>query len=200
MAIVQISKIQNRRGLQQDLPQLDGGELGWSIDARKLYIGNGTLAEGAPVEGQTEILTEFSIIDFTAGFAGQINATEANVAVLQGNVITINNQINSLQQGNLGNIAFTIPSTPTTGTITTTNTSNGVISYTMTQGSAQRSGRISFSYNSATSAVSYDEEYTQTGTTVMSFNMTANSTQTNFNYNSAGAGTNSKLYYRLQSV
>lgn len=62
MAIVQISRIQHRRGLQQDLPQLASAELGWSIDQRKLYIGNGTLEEGAPTEGVTQILTEFSDI------------------------------------------------------------------------------------------------------------------------------------------
>lgn len=58
MAVVQISRIQHRRGLQQDLPQLASAELGFSIDQRRLYIGNGTLAEGAPTEGVTEILTE----------------------------------------------------------------------------------------------------------------------------------------------
>ena len=60
MPVVQISKIQARRGLQQDLPQLSSAELGWSVDKRKLYIGNGTLAEGAPAEGVTEVLTEHS--------------------------------------------------------------------------------------------------------------------------------------------
>ena len=62
MAIVQISQITNRKGLQIDLPQLAGAELGWSTDTRQLYIGNGTLEEGAPVIGNTEILTEFSDI------------------------------------------------------------------------------------------------------------------------------------------
>lgn len=62
MAIVQISRITNRKGLQIDLPQLAGAELGWSIDERRLFIGNGTLEEGAPVIGNTEILTEFSDI------------------------------------------------------------------------------------------------------------------------------------------
>lgn len=62
MAIVQISQITNRKGLQVDLPQLAGAELGWSIDERRLFIGNGTLEEGAPVIGNTEILTEFSDI------------------------------------------------------------------------------------------------------------------------------------------
>jgi hypothetical protein len=60
MAIVQISRIQHRRGLQQDLPNLASAELGWSLDERRLYIGNGTLEEGAPTEGVTEILTEYT--------------------------------------------------------------------------------------------------------------------------------------------
>jgi hypothetical protein len=65
VAITQISRIQQRKGLQIDLPQLAGGELGWSVDERRLYIGNGTLQEGAPVIGNTEILTQFSnILEF----------------------------------------------------------------------------------------------------------------------------------------
>lgn len=60
MAIVQISRITQRKGLQEDLPQLAGAEFGWSVDERRLFIGNGTLEEGAPVIGNTEILTEFS--------------------------------------------------------------------------------------------------------------------------------------------
>ena len=61
MAILQISRITQRKGLEQDLPQpLAGAEFGWAVDQRRLYIGNGDLAEGAPVVGNTEILTEFS--------------------------------------------------------------------------------------------------------------------------------------------
>ena len=60
MAIVQISRITNRKGLQENLPQLAGAELGWSTDERRLFIGNGTLQDGAPEIGNTEILTEFS--------------------------------------------------------------------------------------------------------------------------------------------
>jgi hypothetical protein len=63
VAIVQISRITQRKGLAQDLPQpLAGAELGWATDERRLYIGNGTLTEGAPVVGNTEVLTEFSDI------------------------------------------------------------------------------------------------------------------------------------------
>lgn len=85
MAIVQISQITNRLGLNENLPQLAGAELGWSTDTRQLYIGNGTLAQGAPVIGNTEILTEFSdILNFTttytykgqaAGYTVQTGAT-----------------------------------------------------------------------------------------------------------------------------
>ena len=66
MAIVQISQITNRKGRAENLPQLAGAELGWSTDTRQLFIGNGTLADGAPVIGNTEILTEFSVIPVPA--------------------------------------------------------------------------------------------------------------------------------------
>jgi len=85
MAIVQISQIQIRRGLQQDLPQLASAEMGWSLDTRRLFIGNGTLEEGAPTEGVTEILTEKSnflgfISSYTfqgtdSGYTSQTGAT-----------------------------------------------------------------------------------------------------------------------------
>jgi hypothetical protein len=69
VAIVQISRITQRKGLESDLPQpLAGAELGWAVDQRRLFIGNGTLEDGAPVIGNTEVLTEFSDI---LGFATQ---------------------------------------------------------------------------------------------------------------------------------
>lgn len=73
MAIISISRIQVRRGLKQDLPQLASGELGWAIDTRQLFIGNGSTQEGAPILGNTEILTQFSNvfdIDNTYTFKG----------------------------------------------------------------------------------------------------------------------------------
>ena len=72
MAIVQISRITQRKGLQENLPQLAGAEFGWSVDERRLFIGNGTLQEGAPVIGNTEILTEFSdILAFQTNYTYQ---------------------------------------------------------------------------------------------------------------------------------
>ncbi len=70
MAIVQISRITQRKGLLVDLPQpLAGAELGWAIDERRLFIGNGTLEDGAPVVGNTEILTEYSdLLSYTTAY------------------------------------------------------------------------------------------------------------------------------------
>ncbi len=62
MAVVQISRIQVRRGQKNagsGLPQLASGEFGWAIDTRELYIGNGAVSEGAPTVGNTKILTQF---------------------------------------------------------------------------------------------------------------------------------------------
>jgi hypothetical protein len=59
VAVVQISRIQVRRGRKgvSDIPQLASGELGWAVDTQELYIGNGSVAEGAPFVGNTKILT-----------------------------------------------------------------------------------------------------------------------------------------------
>ena len=58
MAITQISRIQHRRGLKAQLPQLSAGEFGFAVDTQELFIGNGTVQEGAPEVGNTKILTE----------------------------------------------------------------------------------------------------------------------------------------------
>lgn len=65
MAVVQISRIQIRRGKATSgtgVPQLASGELGWAVDTQKMYIGNGSVAEGAPEVGNTEILTQHTDI------------------------------------------------------------------------------------------------------------------------------------------
>ena len=90
MAIVQISRITNRKGYTEDLPQLAGAELGWCVDSRRLFIGNGTLQDGAPEVGNTEILTQFSDItalsnytyaDTTVGYAAQTGPTSSTPVV-----------------------------------------------------------------------------------------------------------------------
>ena len=95
MAIVQISQITNRKGLAENLPQLAGAELGWSTDTRQLWIGNGTLEDGAPVVGNTEILTEFSdILNFTNTYTykGQAAGYVAQTGVTPGTPVSLSLQ------------------------------------------------------------------------------------------------------------
>ena len=58
MAIVQISRIQHRRGTSENLPQLAVGELGLAVDTRRVYIGNG--GTDAPQTENLELLTNQS--------------------------------------------------------------------------------------------------------------------------------------------
>ena len=61
MAVVQISRIQIRRGQKNQgsgLPQLASGELGWAVDSQELFIGNGSVSEGSPAVGNTKVLTQ----------------------------------------------------------------------------------------------------------------------------------------------
>jgi len=74
MAVVQISRIQIRRGKKDGprgapwngIPGQDNGvrlasaEMAWCVDTQQLYIGNGETSEGAPFIGNTEILTQRS--------------------------------------------------------------------------------------------------------------------------------------------
>ena len=64
MAVVQISRIQIRRGQANTgsgLPQLASGEMAWAVDTQELYIGNGAVAEGSPGVGNTKVLTQNDI-------------------------------------------------------------------------------------------------------------------------------------------
>ena len=86
MPIVQISRIQHRRGKRTDLPQLAAGELGWVIDEQRLFIGNGTVSDGAPAVGNTEIVTAGSSAFTTAlnhtyqGYLGDSTPVTTSVA------------------------------------------------------------------------------------------------------------------------
>lgn len=70
MAVQQISQIQIRRGFLQDLGQLASGEFGWALDQLKLFIGNGSLSEGVPEEGNTEIMTRTGVLNLISGSVG----------------------------------------------------------------------------------------------------------------------------------
>ena len=87
MAVIQISQIQVRRGFLEELGQLGTGEFGWAIDKLRLFIGNGTINDGAPYEGNTEILTSNSdlkailgIYTYEGSLGGYIVQTGPDIA------------------------------------------------------------------------------------------------------------------------
>jgi hypothetical protein len=84
MAILQISKIQQRSGNLVDLPQLDEAEFGLATDAKRLFIGKTT-----PVEN-IEVLTSYSTIAFDQidGAVGNLLINPVDLAV--GQVLTYN--------------------------------------------------------------------------------------------------------------
>ena len=95
MAIVQVSRITNRKGLAENLPQLAGAELGWATDERRLFIGNGTLQDGAPVIGNTEVLTEFSDLLLVNGaytYQGTAAGYTVQTGATSGSPISLNLQ------------------------------------------------------------------------------------------------------------
>jgi len=84
MAIVQISRIQHRRGVADNLPQLAVGEIGLAVDTRRIYIGNG--GTDAPQIENIELLTANSDLLDSAdtytykGAAAGYNATTGTTA------------------------------------------------------------------------------------------------------------------------
>ena len=77
MAVVSLSRIQVRRGKKNEgsgLPQLASGELAWALDTQEVYIGNGSVAEGAPFVGNTKLLTEKdNILAFATSYEYKAN-------------------------------------------------------------------------------------------------------------------------------
>lgn len=85
MAVVQISKIQVRRGQKNSntgVPQLSSAEFAWAVDTQELYIGNGSVAEGAPYVGNTKIITEHdNILDLASSYQFASNDTSIALSV-----------------------------------------------------------------------------------------------------------------------
>jgi hypothetical protein len=98
MPIKQTSKITVRSGLQQNLPQLSKGEFGWAVDTQRLFIGNGTVNDGAPYVGNTEISTKASYSSMFANVGYPVSGIPDGV------------KDNS-------NLIFNLPSVPIDGTL-----------------------------------------------------------------------------------
>ena len=88
MAVVQISKIQVRRGQKNSgigVPQLSSAEFAWAVDSQELFIGNGSVAEGAPAVGNTKILTEHdNILELASSYRFAADDTSITLSVPRG--------------------------------------------------------------------------------------------------------------------
>ena len=93
MAVVQISKIQVRRGQKNSnsgIPQLSSAEFAWAVDSQELFIGNGSVLEGAPYVGNTKVLTEHdNILELASSYQFASDDTAISLSVprsLQGKI------------------------------------------------------------------------------------------------------------------
>lgn len=184
MAVIQISKIQVRRGLQENLPQLSSGEMGWSVDERRLYIGNGTLAEGAPAVGITEIITEYS----EDNNASNITLLQSNVSILQSYA--------SLTSNNVAKTTLVLAdNTATTNTaLTLTDSLTNLIDYRITRGVQARVGTFKVTQINSNVAI-VDDEYTETGETGVNLSFFTFGNSAVLRYTTTSTGTSANLTY-----
>jgi hypothetical protein len=91
MAIIQISKIQQRSGNLVDLPQLDEAQFGFAQDASRLFIGKTT---GTPEN--IEVLTSYSEISFSqVQGSGNSNVNITSNTLHSGQILGYDNVTNS---------------------------------------------------------------------------------------------------------
>jgi hypothetical protein len=194
MAVLEVAKIQVRSGLYENLPALDTGEFGWCVDTQQLFIGKGTLAEGAPETGVTEILTGYT----TASIINSINGLNANVANIAANVSSIISQI-----GNLVPVSFTLANNQSTLANITAVAIEAYgardLNYRIVMNAQVRSGSISVVQTQG-NLITFSDDYVESGDTGVELYFTGNaSTQTAVLGYKSTAGTVGNLTYYLQS-
>lgn len=191
MAVIQVSQIQVRSGYQEDLPALATGEFGWCVDTQRLFIGKGTLAEGAPTTGVTEILTEYSIGLINVGLI----SLEANVANLAANVATLTSIVGNLTAQT---VTLTNNTTANVSVITVPSANSRIISYNITRNTAIRIGSIKVT--NLAGAVSFDDDYSETASTGVTLSFGSNANAAVLGYTTTNTGDNATLTYVFQNL
>jgi hypothetical protein len=179
VAIVQVSRITNRKGLAENVPQLAGAELGWAIDERRLFIGNGTLEEGAPVIGNTEVLTEYSDV-----FAGRTQFSFGDYIVNAGTTATLANNA----------------TTQTVFTIDANSIPAFEVKYMIRRGVFTRTGTyivVGSTDGTSGSLTTSDSDAVQNGSTGVTFTVTESASTITFAYSSTNTGITGTLYYSI---
>ena len=201
MAVLEVAKIQVRSGLQENLPALDTGEFGWCVDTQRLFIGKGTLAEGAPETGVTEILTEYSIGLINVGIDGltaNVAALTANVAILQANVATLQTAIlfNSVTlTNNTSTAANVVYGSNNVVQLTTINSNS--LEYSIARGTTGRVGTIKVT--NLNGVASYEDEYTETASTGVTLSFANIGGITVLQYTTTSTGSDATFKYQLRT-
>jgi hypothetical protein len=179
VAIVQVSRITNRKGLAENVPQLAGAELGWAIDERRLFIGNGTLQEGAPVIGNTEVLTEYSDV-----FTGRTQFSFGDYIVNAGTTATLANNA----------------TTETVFTIDADSIPAFEVKYMIRRGVFTRTGTyivVGSTDGTGGTLTTSDANAVQNGSTGVTFTVTESASTITFAYSTTNTGVTGTLYYSI---
>jgi hypothetical protein len=196
MAIEQISKIKVRQGDFSDLPLLESGELGYATDARRLFIGN----ERTSVDVGNGVKTSF-VVDIDVNNPGvfavfvdgsQVNSTDysligttltfstapANGATIE---FSFNNEIDILKNV-VRPLTVSLPangvSAETGFAVDTTKITAAVLDYTLSNTNGVRIGQLRFAINTNASTFTIDDNYSQTATVDVVFNLDIGTTGT----------------------
>ena len=123
MAIVQISKIQQRSGNLVDLPQLDEAEFGFASDERRLFIGK--TEQGLE---NIEVLTSYSEVDFD-----QINGSYGNldISITSNTAAGANGQVLAFDGNNWVNRGGNAGGLLTFGDVSNIKITGGAIGYVL---------------------------------------------------------------------
>lgn len=173
MAIVQISQIKHRRGVAENLPQLASAELGWAVDSQELYIGNGTLAEGAPEVGNTRILTE--------------NDLPAVGVFVLADALANNTSANANVTANTGNVLYFANSTPSI-----------TVDYSIQRGTDYKTGQLKIASN--TTAVSYSDTFVESANIGVTLSVNMLGYVACVQYKTTNTGLDANLKYSYTTV
>jgi hypothetical protein len=123
MAIVQISKIQQRSGNLVDLPQLDEAEFGFASDEKRLFIGK--TEQGLE---NIEVLTSYSEVDFN-----QINGSYGNldISITSNTAAGSNGQVLAFDGNNWVNRGGNAGGLLTFGDVSNVKITGGAIGYVL---------------------------------------------------------------------
>ena len=199
MAVLEVAKIQVRSGLQENLPALDTGEFGWCVDTQRLFIGKGTLAEGAPETGVTEILTEYSIGLISIDIA----TLEANVANLTANVTTLQSNVAALQTAILFNSVTLSDNTSTAANVIysgnnvvqITTLKSDSLEYSITRGTTSRVGTIKVTNSNGVPY--FEDDYSETAVTGVTLNFANIGGNAVLQYTTTSTGSDATFNYQL---